>query len=125
PLHGIIIFTGIIHSPTTSCLHFVCVCNKSDLIGTLASVIVLTGQTCGDCHLFQVHQHIVLLGFIPSLSPYFIVCVRERESVCEREGECVCVCVFVFVCVSERERKREREGKGERVSWVCRVCGGA
>ena len=60
------------HSSTTSCLHFVCVCNKSDLIGTLASVIVLTGQTCGDCHLFQVHQHIVLLGFIPSLSPYFI-----------------------------------------------------
>src|SRR4029434_3575258 len=61
------------HSSTTSCLHFVCVCNKSDLIGTLASVIVLTGQTCGDCHLFQVHQQYSPLWVsVNSTSPYFI-----------------------------------------------------
>src|SRR4029434_6905716 len=70
PLHGIIIFTGIIHQP----LHVFtsCVCNKSDLIGTLASVIVLTGQTCGDCHLII---ELAIQSFwvsVNSTSPYFI-----------------------------------------------------
>src|SRR4029434_1761331 len=71
------------HSSTTSCLHFVCVCNKPDLIGTLASVIVLTGQTCGDCHLII---KLAIQSFwvsFNSTSPYFIsrvsryLCVPE------------------------------------------------
>ena len=69
PLHGLHSRASFIHSSTTSCLE--CVCgNKSVIIGTLASVLVLTGQTCGDCYLFQIISNTVLLGFN---TPYFIV----------------------------------------------------
>ena len=66
------------HSSTTSCLHFVCVCNKSDLIGTLASVIVLTGQTCGDCHLIIKLAIQSFLGFIQLNIPLFYMVLRAR-----------------------------------------------
>src|SRR4029434_3534356 len=61
------------HSSTTSCLHFVCVCNKSHLIGTLASLIVLTGQTCGDCHLIIKLAIQSFLGFIQLNIPLFYI----------------------------------------------------
>ena len=60
------------HSSTTSCLNWVCVWgNKSIIIGTLASVLVLTGQTCGDCHLIIELAIQSFLGFIQLNIPLF------------------------------------------------------